>query len=337
MTPRIARPVRFEHHTDVIVLGIGVAAPRLSWQISADPGFRQIGYELTVSRGNGDVESSGRVESDEQVLVPWPFTPLGSRERATVRVRVFGEGDERSPLSEEAVVEAGLLEPSDWQAVPVGPAWPEDDESDRRPPLVRTSFRLRDTVSSARLYVSAHGLQETEINGRRVGREAFSPGWTVYGERLRYYTYDVTDFLDQGENAIGAWLADGWYRGRIGFNGGYRNLYGRDISYLAQLEVVYADGSSEIIASDSSWAAGFGPILVSGLYDGEHFDARQHSTGWSTAGFCDDSWSPVAIAERDPATLVAPDGPPVRCTEELLPVSVEAKGNGRFLDRKSVV
>ena len=207
-------PLTFEHLRDA--LGIGVAAPRLSWKTDAPAGWRQTAYEIEIVTQRG-VETSGVVQSAESVLVDWPFAPLASRERATLRVRLFGAGDAASEWSPAARVEAGLLDAEDWIAGVVGPDWDEEPESLRRPPRVRRSFEVASDVARARLYVSAHGLYEVEINGRRVGDDALSPGWTVYGERLRYYTYDVTEHLRAGVNAIGSWLADGWYRGRLGF------------------------------------------------------------------------------------------------------------------------
>ncbi len=331
---------RFEHH--MVALGIGEPAPRVSWKTTAAAGWRQSAYQLELTRG-GTLWTGVRTESDDSVLVPWPAPPLGSREQASVRVRVFGTAADGTPLdsdwSEPAVVEAGLLTPADWTAAPVGGAWPEDpDTDDRRPALVRRAFTVRKPVTSARLYASAHGLYEAELNGTRVGDDALSPGWTVYRERLRYYTYDVTSLLTQGENVLGAWLGDGWYRGRLGWAGGFRNLFGDDLSFIGQLELSYADGSSETIATDASWSAATGPIVTSGIYDGETYDARDERTGWSSAPLVkgtadDDAWTPVAVHHRDPATLVAPEGPPVRCTQDVVPIAVLTTPSGkRILD-----
>ena len=320
----------FEHHR--VALGIGEAAPRLSWKTVAPAGWRQTAYQVDVTRGD-NVETGDRIESGESVLVPWPSHPLASRERATVRVRVWGD-DGASEWSEPADVEAGLLEPADWSALPVGAAWPEDPGlDDRRPSLVRRGFATSGPVVSARLYASAHGLYEVEVNGRRVGTDAMSPGWTVYGKRLRYYTYDVTDLLVEGENAIGSWLGDGWYRGRLGWRGGFHNVFGYDLSLIAQLEIRYADGTVQTVATDWTWRAAPSPIISSGLYDGEVYDARAVEPGWSSAGFDDSSWSRVAVSARAAETFVAPEGPPVRCTQEVTPVAVVTAPSGaRILD-----
>jgi alpha-L-rhamnosidase len=101
-----------------------------------------------------------------------------------------------------------------------------------------------------------------------------APGWTVYGQRLRCATYDVTSHLRLGENVIGSWLGDGWYRGRLGWFGGFRNLFGADIGLIAQLELQFENGSTQTVATDSSWRAAFGPIISAGNYDGEVYDAR---------------------------------------------------------------
>ncbi len=323
----VPRRPTFEHHREAF--GIGERRPRISWKTAAHSQWRQVAYELEATRGER-TETTGRVESSESVLVPWPAEPLVSRENATVRVRVWGADDAPSVWSPPASVEAGLLGPSDWLAVPVGPAWPEDRDSDtRQPPLLRRGFVLGVPVSQARLYVTAHGVFEIEINGRRVGNDAMAPGWTVYPSRLRYFTYDVTALLATGENAIGAWLGDGWYRGRLGWNGGFRNIYGTDISLIAQLEIQDHDGNTHVIATDKDWRAGTGPIVSSGIYDGETYDARSEQPGWSRPGFDDAHWSPVAVGQRHLATLVAPVGPPVRCTQEISPVSVLTTPTGK--------
>lgn len=329
MQPLQPSPVRFEHLPDG--LGIGTGTPRLSWSPAAEAGD-QHAYEVEVER-HGHAYRTGRIAGADHLLVAWPDAPLASREPAVVRVRTWSALDsEPSAWSEPSSVEAGLLAPGDWSAVPVGADWDEDPAAERRPARVRRHFQIGERqVQRARLYITAHGLYEAEINGTRVGDEALAPGWTVYPRRLRYRTHDVTALLAPGANTIGAWLGDGWYRGKYGFDGGTRNIYGTDQSLIAQLEITYTDGTSAVIATDHTWTAAPSPILTSGLYEGETFDARLDVPGWATPTASPDGWTPVRTGTRDPRTLVAPEGPPVRCTEEILPVLVTRTEDGRHL------
>ncbi|WP_030326099.1 alpha-L-rhamnosidase [Streptomyces sp. NRRL B-3229] len=322
--PATAAPTA-EHHREPF--GIGESSPRLSWKTTAPTGWTQHAYQIEATRADGTYRTDW-VTSPDSVLIPWPLPPLSSREACAIRVRVRGADQVAGDWSPPLHIETGLLAPADWTARAVSP---RGSDSDRRPPLLRKEFTAAADIERARLYVTAHGLYEIEINGRRVGDHALAPGWTSYHHRLRYQTHDVTEHLRAGANAIGAWLSDGWYRGRLGFGGGHADLYGDRVALLAQLEIVHRDGSVTVIGTDPSWRAGQGPILSAGLLDGETYDARQELPGWSSPGFDDGDWSPVDVVPRDPATLVAPTGPPVRCTEEIRPVLVTALDDDRLL------
>ncbi|TFD61282.1 alpha-L-rhamnosidase [Cryobacterium sp. Hh7] len=329
--PAAARPSapRFEHHRKSI--GIGEASPRLSWKTVAAPGWTQSAYEIEITRDRA-AESTGRIESAEQLLVAWPVEPLASREQASVRVRLWNAAGEPTAWSASAVVEAGLLAPGDWSAEAIGADWAEPEDKDlRRPPLVRHEFNLDKPIAKARLYASAHGVYELELNGERVGVDALNPGWTVYDARLRYHTYDVTALVMEGANAIGGWLGDGWYRGRLGFShhGPNHDCYGSDLSLIAQLEVEFEDGTTATVATDGAWKAGVGPIVKSGLYDGETYDARDEQDGWSSAGFDESRWTAAAVHPANHASLIAPEGPPVRCTDDIVPVELLRTPSGR--------
>ena len=299
----------FEHLPGA--LGIGTPTPRISWKTSAEPGWTQDAYQLTVTTSEG-TWTSERLDSAESVLVPWPCAPLASAQRADVSVRVWGGGQEEpSEWSPASAVETGLLNAGDWTATPISPSWGEDADGDRRPPLLRRSFTLRRPVASARLYVTAHGLYEMEINGSRVGDDALAPGWTVYGKRLRYYTYDVTDHLAEGENA----------HRRLA----RRRLVPRphrlqrracepvrgQLALLAQLHVTHDDGSVTVVGSDSDWKASYGPILFSSLYKGELYDARRAGrTGGAGRGSTTPAGSPSSASNGIPQLLCRPRGRP---------------------------
>src|SRR5262249_19590327 len=156
--------------------------------------------------------------------------PLQSRERRTVRVRAVSTDGRETPWSEEIVIEAGLLAPSDWSASFVGPVQ-QPATQDEPSPFVRGEFSIDGDVASARLYVSALGVYEAYLNGAVVGDEVLAPNFTSYNNRVRYQTYDVTEHVRPGRNALGAILADGWYRGRFFVPGGsLRNIFGSSIA-----------------------------------------------------------------------------------------------------------
>jgi alpha-L-rhamnosidase len=325
--------VRIEHLRDT--LGIGTDRPRLSWNVKTESqNWLQTGYEIEAYDLDGKLRNqTGRVESDQSVLVSWPFAPLTSREQLIVRVRVWDKDGNVSEWSNTISIEVGLLSTSDWSAHFISPAWDEDTSRSNPSPYLRREFELRGKIKSARLYITSLGLYEAQLNGQVVGNHVFSPGWTVYEERLRYQTFDVTGMLKEGKNAIGAVLGDGWFRGRIGFAGGRRNIYGEHLALLAQLEVQYADGSSERIVTDDSqtWRAATGPILMNSIYDGETYDARLEHSEWTMPGFDDSSWSGVRTVDWDLNTLEAPLGPPVRRIEKVSPISVHQSPSGKTI------
>jgi alpha-L-rhamnosidase len=312
-----------EHLQDA--LGIGVPVPRLSWRVrSARPGWRQTAYEVQA-RGQ-----TLRVESDESVLVPWPFAPLRSRERVDVRVRARGDDGSWSEWSETCEIEAGLLEPSDWSATFIAVPWPEDPDSEQPAHYYRREFVIDRPMARARLYASALGVYEAWVNGQAAGSDVLAPGWTSYHHRLLYQTYDVTTLLREGPNALGAIVADGWYRGRLGFRD-QRNLYGQERALLAQLEIVYEDGTTALIGSDVDWQVRAGPILASSLYDGERHDARLDLDGWPAPGLDDTGWARARTFDQDLRTLAAPAAPPARRTRLLEPREIRTSPSGRTI------
>jgi len=179
----------------------------------------------------------------------------------------------------------------------------------------RKEFTAEKKIQRATLYATALGIYELHLNGRRVGDALFAPGWTDYRQRAYYRTYDVTALVQQGANAFGAWVADGWYSGYIGFGlltgigvekiGRY--TYGKTPAIMAQLEVEYADGSRAVVATDKSWkVTGAGPIREGDFLMGEFYDARKEQPGWTRPGFNDATWEPAILASengRVPATF----------------------------------
>lgn len=196
-------------------------------------------------------------------------------------------------------------------------------------PYLRKEFTARAPVKRALVYVTAQGVLEMYLNGERVGDEFFMPGWTDYRKRIYYRAYDVTSMLEEGPNVIGAILGDGWFRGNISCID--QNKYGTQLRLKAQLHIDYADGQSEVIGSDESWKAAYGPIVESDMQAGELYDARREMPGWNRPGFDASHWSPVVTGSNLNPPLEAYPGAPVRCTEELATVELTEPIPGNYV------
>jgi alpha-L-rhamnosidase len=288
-TTRVVRTTA-EYATDRTT--VATPTPRLSWVVeSSADGWRQSAaeVELTTSAGATTV----RLEGSGSVLVDWPFEPLAPGSEQSVRVRVVGEDGQTSGWGEPLPVHAGFLPEGAWVARMVGLA---DPERAAQPVLLRHAFTIDKPVRRARLYATAHGVYQVEVNGHEVDDEVLKPGWTAYQWRLLHETTDVTGLLRDGDNAIGVRLAGGWYCERYGFRGGARRIYGEQPAAAVQLVVEYDDGESRTVASGEGWrASGAGPTVDSGIYLGERHDARLRADGWSAPGFDDADWTAVRV------------------------------------------
>ncbi|MFL7807447.1 MAG: glycoside hydrolase family 78 protein, partial [Anaerolineae bacterium] len=257
---------------------------------------------------------TGKVAGDRSIHVRYEGPPLRSGQRYTWRVRAWDGEDVPSAWSDPAWWEMGLLEPADWRASWIEPDWEVDPKASKPCPYMRRTFRLDGQVRLARAYVTSHGLYELSLNGQRVGDQVFTPGFSSYHDRLQYQVYDVGDLLIEGENAVGAILGDGWYRGSVDV-ASRRNVYGERLALLLQIHVRYEDGREAWVTSDEEWRATTGPILKSDLKDGEIYDARREMPGWDSPGFDDGDWRGVRVGDYGYENLVAPVGPPVRKQE----------------------
>ncbi|KAI9375579.1 bacterial alpha-L-rhamnosidase-domain-containing protein [Aspergillus egyptiacus] len=318
--------VSFEHHRSA--LGIGESTPRISWRFDgAVSDWYQRAYEVEVQR-NGQSDTFG-VNSSDSVLVPWPGDPLQSGEEATVRVRSLGRSHQDTPWSEPVTVEPGLLAQEDWQgAAAIVSDRPTEADAPHRPIYFRKEFSLDEEVLAARLYITALGVYEAQLNGQRVGDLVLAPGWQSYHHRHEYNTYDVTELLQQGDNALGVAVGEGWYSGRLGWNG-RRNIYGDTIGLLCLLSVTTADGTKTYIPSDGSWKSTTGPIVASELYNGEVYDSTLEMDGWASPGFDASSWLGAQEVDFDKSVLAAPDAPPVRRIEERRLENVFSSASGK--------
>ncbi len=208
---------------------------------------------------------------------------------------------------------------------------PSEDELILPPPsYLRKGFSVDKSVKRAMVYGSALGLYELHINGKRVGEDYFTPGWTDYPTRVYYQSYDVTKLLKRGSNTIVAILADGWYAGYVGF-GGKRENYGSKPRLLAQLEVEYTDGGKEVISTDESWKAAYGPLVEADFLMGETYDSRKEIPGWSKLDFNDSAWNSVAVTEKVSSKVQAFPGVPAKKIMEIKPKKCTEPKKGMYV------
>lgn len=300
--------------------GIDILQPRLSWQVASDQrGQSQSAYRVIVASsaekladGEGDLWDSGKVESGQTLFVQYAGKELGSRQVCFWKVQVWDAAGRSPKWSEPATWSMGLLHDSDWTGQYISyrdTTAIHDDTTTLHLPAARQyrrEFKAANQITRATIYATALGIYELHLNGQRVGDARFAPGWTDYRRRAYYYSYDVTDLLNDGDNAIGAWVADGWYSGYVGFGlltgmgteKTGRAVYGKTPSLMAQLEIEYTDGSRQVIGTDTSWkVTADGPIQEADLLMGEAYDARRELTGWSTSGFDDSGWDAAILAQ----------------------------------------
>jgi alpha-L-rhamnosidase len=294
--------------------GVETLNPRFSWQLSSEVrNTMQSAYELAVTDADQKaVWSSGRVESDQSVFVAYQGPALKSGAKYLWKVRVWDNAKKASPWSDQASLQMGLLDKSDWKAKWISVV--SEDTVTRPSPLFRKTFNAAKKVKTATAYVTARGLYEAYLNGKRIGDAYLTPGWTTYNKRIQYQQYDVTSLIQPGQNAVGIEAGSGWYRGYIGF-GGQKNFYGKEVAVLLQLDITYTDGSKETIGTDTSWKTSTGGILSSEIYHGETIDAGKVQAGWNTTTFDDSKWAAVKEAVASPAELIATYNEPIRKKE----------------------
>ncbi|KAI8221082.1 hypothetical protein K4K54_008068 [Colletotrichum sp. SAR 10_86] len=336
MAPITITDVRFEHAAG----GIGVPSPtpRISWRVTSDPlpkNWKQTSYDVEITR-SGKQPEFFHVESSSSVLVPWPDHPLASAATAIIRVKssgTSGNGQLNTEWSEPATVEAALLSRDDWSATPItAPPRSEThpDERGIRPVRFRKTFTAPELSGGrARLYITALGIYEAYLNGKRIGDEWLAPGWTAYQHRIQYQVFDVGSLLKPGQpNVLSVEVSEGWYAGRVLWGDGLTCFYGDRIGVLAQLDLL--DSGSEFrLTTDESWECHPSPIVGSDIYDGETYDLGLEVDDWHHDNTS--KWTFVETLPFPKPSLVPSSSPPVRITETIKPIKVFTDPSGKAL------
>ncbi len=247
-------------------LGIDERKPAISWKFLAPDkqNLHQTAYRIVVSDKCSDVWDSTRRHSDQSIHIRYEGEPLKPFTKYMVDVIAWDE-DGQEYLG-ACSFETGMLDESGFH----GQWITHPAEASLRPiPAFTREFQLRGRLLAARVYATACGVYEIRLNGGQVGDQFFAPGWTAYQHRLLYQTYDVTAQL-KSLNRLEVLVANGWYKGIIGFQ--YKpNFYGDRTALRLALHLVYEDGD-EWIGTDESWFVSTCEIAESEIYNGESID-----------------------------------------------------------------
>ena len=300
-------------------LGFYDANPTFSWKLPVDHSIvSQSAYQIVAASNpdllpdHADLWDSKKQETDQSVWIKYDGKALQSRQKVYWQVRYWSQDKEVSEWSKINHFELGLLNNSDWKAKWVGLNTAKDSIRGRakalihKPQYLRKGFELSNDVTSARLYITAKGVFDVSINGENISDDAMSPGFTTYDKRIETLTYDVTNLIQLGNNAIGVELASGWYSGRLLWN---TTPWDNSVSpkVLCQLELEMEDGSKEIIVSNESWKGTTnGPLQFAEIYDGEIYDSNLEMPNWTTHKFDDKSWSNVEIVQIEDRVKLEP-------------------------------
>ncbi|MDP4644309.1 MAG: glycoside hydrolase family 78 protein [Opitutales bacterium] len=309
-------------------IGFYDSEPRFSWKLKGEPqGLRQQAYEIDVaSIAGNNLWSSGRVDSNQSIDVPYGGRPFKSRELVQWRVRFWDQTGTGSEWSDWARIELGLLESSDWSGQWIHPLPKPADEIEENFGQVvyfRKTFNVDAHTKTGRLYVTSKGIFEISINGQKVGHDAFVPGFTDYHKRIETLTYDVTELVRAGKNVITAEVANGWYAGRLMWNK-KKHYWGSYPELLVQLELLDEKNQLATVVSDETWHyTKDGPVVMADIYDGEDYDARLELHDFDALHFEEKSLKPVATSPVEAMPLLMPKRfAPSRVTRTLQSVSV---------------
>lgn len=332
-------------------LSIESSSPQLSWQLkSSQRNVLQTAYRILVSddpkslEGNsGNIWDTKKVSSSASIQIAYAGKKLQSTKRYYWKVIVWDNRNNVSAWSEQTNWQMGLLTKADWK----GASWiayekiadsninilPTDGKRDKYQgnnilPLLRKSFNINKPVKKATMFICGLGHFELSLNGKKAGDHFLDPGWTKYDKQALYVTFDLTNQLKQGDNAIGVMLGNGFYYvppvpdryRKLKSAFGYPKM-------ICRLSIEYEDGSEENIISDKSWKTAAGPVTFSSIYGGEDYNANMEQAGWDTPGFNDGNWKSVIITDGPPI-LNSQAAEPLRVMETFLPKKVSKSKTG---------
>jgi alpha-L-rhamnosidase len=324
----IVTPTQLKCEYLVNPIGIDAGHPRLSWQMTDDrKGAAQTAYQVelytdSLNPANGMVWQTAKISSAAN-LISYQGKPLQPFTRYYWRVTIWDK-DGKQSIAAVASFETGMLHSKNWQG-----AWISDVNNVALKPAAqfRKVFEAGKKIRSARAYIAVAGLYELYINGERIGNHRLDPMYTRFDRRSLYVTHDVTTQLQQGKNAIGVLLGNGWYNHQSTAVWYFHLAPWRARpAFCLDLRITYEDGAVETVSSGKDWQTALGPVIFNSIYTAEHYDARLEQPGWNTISFDDSKWKHVIYRAAPSNNIVAQAMHPIENVEEV-PVKTYNKIN----------
>lgn len=324
-------------------IGIDCYNPVFSWVLTSNQEHVfQTKYQLQIFKQNELIIDSGIIEDDnsiENVIDGFKITPMT---RYTMKLNVWDNYQNKA--SNETFFETGRLDipfTTKWvepvqeptpsslegkemtrESVASNPNEGKERSFDEFRPskYIRVPFEVDRSVQKARVYISVHGIYQLYINGSRIDNRELAPEHTSYHKLLQYQTYDLTNFIKNGQNVIGVIIGDGWWRGRVGTTGDSCQ-YGNKLGLLLEGIITYFDGTTQVFSGEQGVSSS-GPIIYSDLFVGEKYDARKELNDWSTVSYDDSSWQKVIPVDYPMNNLIGQSSEPVKIVETFKPKKI---------------
>lgn len=280
-------------------LGIDIAQPRLSWIAqSSQRSDKQTAYHLLIASSaallnanTGDLWDSGIV-SGANTQIFYAGQSLHTAQQVFWKVQVWNKAGASSAWSSNTTWTTGLMTTNDWGGVWITPSTAATDTGSS---LLRRGFSVGAGLQRALVYICGLGQYELTVNGNKIGQNILAPGWSKFDRTCVYDTYDITSQINAGTNAVGVFLGNGMYN--IPGSSRYAKFTGSfgPRKVIAQIVLQYGDGSSQIVATDSTWRWHSGPITFNTIYGGEDYDGRLEIANWGQASFNDSGWPQASV------------------------------------------
>tara|TARA_R110000796_G_scaffold67449_6_gene154892 strand:+ start:31093 stop:33777 length:2685 start_codon:yes stop_codon:yes gene_type:complete len=316
-------------------IGIDTETPRFKWELKSDiNGTTQKGLYLSVGtdslevlRGEGNMWQLNNAKNSES-LITYKGKKLSPFTKYYWGVQVINNKDVKSDIAISSF-ETGMMQQNNW----VGSWITDDNDSNVKPaPYFRKKYSIQKKVKKAIAYITAAGLYELYINGKKIGNHRLDPIYTRFDKRNLYVTYDVSNQFNQGDVTLGVLLGNGWYNHQSTAvwdfdKAGWRNRP----RFLLNVRITYEDDTTDTLYTDDSWKTSLSPIVFNSIYTAEHYDARKEQLGWNTPEFNDKGWSQSVVVNAPSNNIVAQAMVPIRNVEEIKPVSIRKISDQKYI------